>query len=646
MLRYEHLIGDKPPKSLDFEEWEEAVQRCWCAGLHMLTGENGLGFEKFVACYEEIIDTFIAEERLIIGLRALEAIFPIEGDKGIRETLMRRIATVRASFSEQGGMNENYEEDYSILREMIGDFVSLANKIKHNINLSEKDFEYMTEKFHFGISDLINDLFFIIVELGKLPSPDEIDQGVENGVSMDFPSKLPFSEHQFYNSTFRWDMAFDSEKIRQFNSIGGLSVSTYQEFLDEHHPVIAWEDIPEASPWESSEIDRGTVSRHGTFSQEPKKDSGPSERTSVELPESSENEEEPLVIFPIVLLGVPIVIDEDGDEEPWIEVFPGLRITWSDKVYEDHEIRRRCSDQHGFHEFKLLEIMSRETCGGYVCELEVDTEVAKELLEETGRGHLKEAVNKFSLYAIFRLFIVVFPGFSGVRLTNTYNRDWESLLDEWWDDHDVKIIPQTGIWTKLLNQYQKWPHKPFERVPSIDIGSLSGFWRAAIICLEDYLKDGRIFKSLDEPASAFLHSGTLEEKNSNFIIILSTLLGKHRSKDLTTAQIVSFIGSRWLWELENDDEAKSYFSDVVSNSINLRNDTAHGRFPSPKFLQETTDLQHDVLMRIYATIIHHGGIPSKDLVHSGLKGEDLVFNREWEDPIPLDIIRDDVSRWQ
>ena len=176
--------------------------------------------------------------------------------------------------------------------------------------------------------------------------------------------------------------------------------------------------------------------------------------------------------------------------------------------------------------------------------------------------------------------------------------------------------------------------------------SKKSFWRGAILCIEDYMNDGRIFRSLDEPLSAFLHSESLEEKNSSFIITLTTLLGNRRSNDLSISKIVSSVGSRVQWVLENDDEAKNYFSDVVANSIYLRNDTSHGRFPDPEGLHEITKMQHDVLMRIYVTIILHGGVPTKDLIYRKLNNDEMDFRTEWEDPISDQVIDNEIYRWR
>jgi len=616
MNRDPTLLGEEMPESIDPDEHPEIKMNTWVAAKIILDDTNRDGFRLFLWKYMRLIDSENTFLRLQYAIGGLESLMPSETGN-IRASLLRRASIMafdHVDINEEG-------KPLSDWKKIIGELITICNKVKHNIIFNDKEWE-IYRRWIKSVPILFNFIFNRIVHLGRVPSVTEIDLAEESGfISETVEFTSIFTYDQYFNQMYRYDWLFDSERVQRWEDLGGAENMDYNEFvISEVRGEYPIERQILKAPRRS--IIEALISSIRGFFQRAKKYFENQDDTDTD-------NERPMYREWKMLLGVPMVKDENGDQVRWLEIFPGIHIHWSDNIYEDDEIKSRCNDELDFNHFKIMEIFSRETNSGWICDLELDCEDTIDFLESNGMGHLSNNVDNIVQSHIFRVFTAICAPFNGTRLMCLYNRFWPILLDDdFWDeavseeDFEAKIIPLMDMWTLLLEDDTVWSGVEHNTI-SLDLWYewKPIVWRMALMMIEDEGEGGRLSKSADEPLHAFLFSRDVDEKNANFIQILSTLLRPSRNGP-RLHQSVSAIAAK---NDENKDDMREYIANLVSDSIECRDDFFHGRLTNIEKLNSISSHQHHVINRLYNAIILHGGIPNDDVIASAIEGKTFDY---------------------
>ena len=651
LLRTEGLLGEEMDKSLDIQGYDEARWDVWDAAMLMLTGSETHRYAMFLWNYHRLIVTDHPFERLQYCIAALEALLPTQlGDAS--ESLRRRASILMTPAGEvrraQGLRRSTYKRDEKEHKKSLNRLLRISNKVKHNITFNEKDWEYFDDLYHV-IPYILRAINHTLLAHGKIPSLSEIDQAEGTGFP---PTNYEFSydKEVFNDYDYRWYLHWRPDVTDEYHRLGGREVMPFSDFLDQSIT--------------DSEIDKAIISR---LKEEPPLEEGNLEVTEESqsaineevVPDEDPNQdpapetesEEECYYERCMLLGVPAILEEGGTDIGWLEVFPGLRIHWSEKTYPDDEVRARCGDNLDFYHFKLMELCSRGTSSGFLCELDIDPEETVRFLNENGMPHLSAGINNHVLYSIFRLFTMTVQAFNGTRMMNAYGRGWTTLLDDFHDERNAKIVPQMGLWTVLMEpqgDLSTWPGQwpePLIYGEIKDVWNKEGkpiLWRAAIMLIEDSIEDGRLARSVDDPLNTFQFSRDSTQKNLAFLQTLVTLLRPNPSKGQRLALVVPAVAT--VPQQYEEEDWKRFVEEIMTYSISSRNDFIHGRVPDEEYTASLTRHQDLILRCVFATVTSHGGVPDMELIMEAVDTGVADFEREWANRIDQEVIEAEIYR--
>ena len=233
-------------------------------------------------------------------------------------------------------------------------------------------------------------------------------------------------------------------------------------------------------------------------------------------------------------------------------------------------------------------------------------------------------------------------------MMNSFSRNWSSLLDDaYWEELDV--VPKMGQWSTVLEGGDSWPGREFETIQLEQFNNWKTLiWKSAMMLIEDQgvgKYGGRLFKSLDDSTLSFLCARDVYEKNLGFIQTLVTLLRPNNSKGMSLEKIVPVVYRRYE---KDDDNLPEEIEQKISESRRYRRDFLHGRIDHPEW-QDLVDLtykyQHEILARVYSTVIIRGGIPDIELISEAMKNGDSLSQDltnlnmgKWEEVISQEVI--------
>lgn len=644
-LRTEGLLGEEMEKSLDFQISQDARWDTWDAAMLMFAGSETYRYSMFLWNYHRLIDTDDPYERIQYGIAALESLLPSQHGE-ITKSLSRRGSILMTPAGEarraQGFRSGTYKRDEKKHKIELLRFLRIANKVKQNIPLKEKDLVYYGENLHHVIPYMLKAMNYTLLGYGKIPSLDEIDQAEGTGLLLPM-DQWRFDQDVFEDHEYRWYLHFRPDITDEYHRIPDRDNLPFSDFLEQYYTDVDWDKVKsklKEEPSLENDTSEVTEKTQSETTEEIVQDEGMNQDHTPET-----ESEEDFFYHRCMLLGVPALLEKDGTSIGWFEVFPGLRIHWFEEAYPDDEVRSRCGDNLDFYHFKFMELASRDTCSGFVCELDVDPEETVRFLNENGMSHLSPRINNYVLYSIFRLFSISGPAFIGTRLMNGYNRGWSTLLHNLHDERNVKIVPHMGPWTVLMEPVEhlriwpgQWP-EPLIYEDIIDEWNKEAkplLWRAAIMLIEDFIEDGRISRSVDGPLNAFQFARDSIEKNLAFNQILVTLLRPNQSKGQKLALITPAVTK--VPQHYDEEEWKQFILEIVTESIGVRNDFMHGRNPDEEYAASIVRHQDEILVYVFATINRHGGIPDMELILEAVDTGSTDFEREWVNRIDQEVI--------